>query len=357
MNDPLHDPRPGGLDLDRLEALLTTLEASTDPADLEAAGRRVAPLVRRLVEEFSDLSLLSSTVLEHSTAMENELSERNDRIVGLIDNMKRYLSGQLFELIVGGGIQATTTSNRRRRLTVFFSDLVGFTELADTVEAEALSDVLNTYLNRMADIADEWGGTIDKFIGDAVMVFFGDRDDSDPAEEALKCVRMAIDMQAANNRLAEVWRAKGIDRPLRTRIGINTGHCTVGNFGSERRMDYTIVGSPVNVASRLEGLAEPGGILLSGSTYHLVKDEVACSARGAVRVKGVQHPIETWDVIGLRDPAHPSPLLEPRDDGGFDLARLSFSPGSSSALEKAEMRRLLEQALRMVKGEGGGEGE
>ena len=160
---------------------------------------------------------------------------------------------------------------------------------------------------------------------------------------------MALEMQAASVALAEVWRAKGIDRPLRTRIGINTGHCTVGNFGSDARMDYTIVGSPVNVASRLEGLAEPGGITLSGSTYHLVKDIVECTPRGPVQVKGVNHPVETWDVVRLLDRSVPSPMLRAAEDGGFELAPLSFSPSTSSTLQRAEMQALLEQALEMVR--------
>lgn len=345
MSDAIFDGTLDPTQLERLDALLEA--AGEQPTAAQLA--ELLPLARRLREDYADLSLLSQTVLEHSTEIENELSARNERISGLIDNMKRYLSGQLFELIVGGGLQATTTANRRRRLTVFFSDLVGFTELTDTVEAETLSDVLNTYLNRMAQIADAWGGTIDKFIGDAVMVFFGDRDDSDPAAEAQKCVRMALEMQSANTALAEVWRAKGIDRPLRARIGINTGHCTVGNFGSEARMDYTIVGSPVNVASRLEGLAEPGGITLSGSTYHLVKDIVECTHRGPVQVKGVNHAIETYDVVRLRDGDHASPLLATSDDGGFDLAPLSFSPGTSSTLQRAELQALLEQALTLLR--------
>jgi len=356
MHDFMFESGIDPAEAERLDALLAALAEPAEPAALAAIAAELVPLVRKLREDYDDLLLLSQTVLEHSTEFENELSERNDRISALIDNMKRYLSGQLFELIMGGGIQATTTSNRRRRLTVFFSDLVGFTELTDTVEAETLSDVLNTYLNRMAQIADAWGGTIDKFIGDAVMIFFGDRDDSDPAEEAQKCVRMALDMQVANASLAEVWRAKGIDRPLRSRIGINTGHCTVGNFGSEKRMDYTIVGSPVNVASRLEGLAEPGGILISGSTYHLVKDAVECTRRGAVQVKGVMHPIETHDVLRLRDAEHSSPFLQTREDGSFDLAPLSYSPETSSRLERAELQSMLEKALRMVKGGGDDQG-
>ncbi|MBU0550539.1 adenylate/guanylate cyclase domain-containing protein [Myxococcota bacterium] len=346
MHEPNFDDTTSDKDAARLEALLGRLEGGRASAkDIS----ELVSLVYQLREEHAEQVLLSQTVLEHSTDIENELSERNERISALIDNMKRYLSGRLFELIVGGGLAPNTLSYRRRRLTVFFSDLVGFTELTDAVEAEVLSDVLNTYLNRMAEIADEWGGTIDKFIGDAVMVFFGDADDADDADQALRCVRMALEMQLANAALTEVWRAKGIDRPLRARIGINTGHCTVGNFGSEQRMDYTIIGSPVNVASRLEGLAEAGGILISGSTYHLVKHAVTCAHRGEVRVKGVNHPVDAWDVIGLREQAaSPSRLLTARDDGGFDLASLSFSPTRCGAIERAEVSRALRQALALV---------
>ena len=110
----------------------------------------------------------------------------------------------------------------------------------------------------MSNIALDHGGTIDKFVGDAMLIFFGDRRDAGEAEDAKACLRMAADMQ---RRLAELnvkWRSEGIEQPFRVRMGINTGYCNVGNFGSADRMDYTIIGAEANLAARLQSIAEPG---------------------------------------------------------------------------------------------------
>ncbi len=124
----------------------------------------------------------------------------------------------------------------------------------------------------MSKIALEHGATIDKYIGDAIVAFFGDPDTKGVREDALACVNMAVAMQRQMRDLQLEWRDAGLEKPFQLRIGVSTGYCTVGNFGSEDRMDYTIIGSPVNLAARLQSFAEPGGILLSHETYSLVKD-------------------------------------------------------------------------------------
>lgn len=118
-----------------------------------------------------------------------------------------------------------------------------------------------------------------------------------PREDALSCVEMAIAMRQKMKELQGLWRDSGIARPLECRIGINTGFCTVGNFGSEDRMDYTIIGSGVNLASRLESAASPGEILTSYETYALVKDKIHCDKVGEINLKGISHPIEAYQVI------------------------------------------------------------
>ena len=111
----------------------------------------------------------------------------------------------------------------RKKLTVFFSDVQGFTEITDSIEAEPLSDLLNRYLSEMADISHEFGGTIDKFIGDGIMILFGDPESNGEKEDAPACVRMALAMRRRMSELREEWIDRGISRPLHVRIGINTG--------------------------------------------------------------------------------------------------------------------------------------
>ena len=171
------------------------------------------------------------------------------------------------------------------------------------MESEDLTQLLNHYLTEMSKIALQYGATIDKYVGDAIVMFFGDPTTLGVKEDALACVQMAIAMQQRVGELAQEWRNSGIETPLRCRIGIHTGYCTVGNFGSEDRMDYTMVGGTVNLASRLEHEAPPGGVLISFETYALVKDEVRCEERGRVQVKGIAQPVATYAVVGPKQDA------------------------------------------------------
>jgi class 3 adenylate cyclase len=152
----------------------------------------------------------------------------------------------------------------------------------------------------MSRIALQYGATIDKYVGDAIVMFFGDPETRGVKEDALACVKMALAMQKRVGELAERWRDIGIEPPLRCRIGIHTGFCTVGNFGSEDRMDYTVIGGAVNLASRLEHEARPGGVLISFVTFAHVKDEIQCDERGHIQVKGIAYPVATYDAVALK---------------------------------------------------------
>ncbi len=223
-------------------------------------------------------------------AANQEIALKNTHLQTLSSKLSKYLPPQVYDSIFSGenDVRIATT---RKKLTVCFSDIVGFTARVERMDEKELSHWLNTYLNDMADIALRYGGTLDKFIGDAVMVFFGDPQTSGERQDALKCVLMALEMR-------ERARLMGID----IRIGINTGECTVGNFGSENRMDYTIVGRTVNLASRLESSSEPGQILIAESTFHLVKDCIQCKPRGQIHVKGIDREITPyWAVDYQRD--------------------------------------------------------
>ena len=226
------------------------------------------------------------------------LTEKSNALAALSSKLAKYLAPQVYNSIFTGQ-QDVKIVSKRKKLTVCFSDLVGFTEITDKMESEDLTQLLNHYLTEMSKIALQYGATIDKYVGDAIVMFFGDPATLGVKEDALACVQMAIAMQKRVGELAEDWRNSGIETPLRCRIGIHTGYCTVGNFGSEDRMDYTMVGGTVNLASRLEHEAPPGGVLISFETYAHVKDDVRCEERGHVQVKGIAQPVATYAVIGL----------------------------------------------------------
>jgi PAS domain S-box-containing protein len=233
---------------------------------------------------------------------EQDLTEKSNALAALSAKLAKYLAPQVYDSIFTGQ-QDVKIVSKRKKLTVCFSDLVGFTEITEKMESEDLTQLLNHYLTEMSKIALQHGATIDKYVGDAIVMFFGDPTSLGVKNDALACVQMAIAMQQRVRQLAVEWRNGGIETPLRCRIGIHTGYCTVGNFGSEDRMDYTMIGGTVNLASRLEHEAPPGGVLVSFETHALVKDEVLCEERGPVSIRGIPHPVATYEVLGARPSA------------------------------------------------------
>jgi class 3 adenylate cyclase len=227
---------------------------------------------------------------------EQVLADKSNALEQLSNQLAKYLSPQIYDSIFSGK-QEVKVASSRKKLTVFFSDIEGFTEAADRLESEELSQLLNRYLTEMSRIALNHGATIDKFMGDAILIFFGDPETKGVKKDALACVEMAIAMRNRLRDLADIWRQSGIARPLRCRMGIHTGFCTVGNFGSEDRMDYTIIGGAVNTASRLENLATPGEILISYETLAHIRDRIRCEEYGEIEVKGMAYPLATYHVV------------------------------------------------------------
>jgi PAS domain S-box-containing protein len=269
---------------------------------------------------------------------EQDLTEKSAALAALSSKLAKYLAPQVYDSIFTGQ-QDVKIVSKRKKLTVCFSDLVGFTEITDKMESEDLTQLLNHYLTEMSKIALQYGATIDKYVGDAIVMFFGDPTTLGVKEDALACVQMAIAMQRRVGELAEEWRNNGIKTPLRCRVGIHTGYCTVGNFGSEDRMDYTMVGGTVNLASRLEHEAPPGGVLISFETYAHVKDAVRCEARGHVQVKGIAQPVATYAAIGLMQGAEQARTAH---------LRLELDPDHMSDDERKVAADALRRALGLL---------
>jgi class 3 adenylate cyclase len=275
---------------------------------------------------------------------EQDLTEKSAALAALSSKLAKYLAPQVYDSIFTGQ-QDVKIVSKRKKLTVCFSDLVGFTEITDKMESEDLTQLLNHYLTEMSKIALQYGATIDKYVGDAIVMFFGDPATLGVKEDALACVQMAVAMQKRVGELAQEWHNSGIETPLTCRIGIHTGYCTVGNFGSEDRMDYTMVGGTVNLASRLEHEAPPGGVLISFETYAHVKDDVRCEERGQVQVKGIAQPVATYAVVGLK--------LDEEQAGTANL-RLELDADRMSDDERKAAADTLRRALGLL--ERGGQG-
>lgn len=223
-----------------------------------------------------------------------EALTKSEEVAKISNQLAKYLSPQIHEQIFSGKQSAEVKSNRKK-LTVFFSDIVNFTDISDELESEEMTNLLNFYLNEMSQIALKFGGTIDKFIGDALMIFFGDPESKGPQEDAKLCIQMALEMQDLMNQLSDYWSKNySLKKELKIRIGINTGFCTVGNFGSLDRIDYTAIGSTVNLASRLESMSDPGSILVSEDTFALVNNFFSFENPKEVKVKGFLRSIKCY---------------------------------------------------------------
>ena len=262
--------------------------------------------IEKLKKENKKLSLESK--LRKSMAVEldrqkellrqatEEVEAQKEKIEGISLKLSRYLPVQVYEQIFSGSLDIHKKSERKK-LTIFFSDIVDFTSISEQIEAEEISEFLSFYLTEMSAIAEKFGGTIDKFIGDAIMIFFGDPKTQGDVEDAKNCVDMAIEMQMRINALQPYIRKQfSFPVDLKIRIGINTGFCNVGNFGSTNRLDYTAIGRAINVASRLESEAESGEVLVSENTKILLEDFFEFSSKRVIHPKGVPHPVNCYSV-------------------------------------------------------------
>ena len=275
---------------------------------------------------------------------EEDLTKKSNALEQLSNQLAKYLSPQVYDSIFSGKQEVKLVS-QRKKLTVFFSDLVGFTETTERLESEDLTRLLNHYLTEMSQIAIAHGATIDKYVGDAIVIFFGDPETRGVKEDALACVTMAIAMRKRMKELESVWMESGLEKPLQCRMGINTGVCTVGNFGSEDRMDYTIVGGGVNLAARLETACPANEILISYETYAHVKDQIECQEEGQIEVKGISHPVTSHRVIDLyenlgggKQPIHAK----------MPHVRLDVDVNLMTANEKREAAAMLSEAAERL---------
>jgi len=273
--------------------------------------------------------------------MNRELESANEFLATLSMKISRYLSPQIYKSIFSGQ-KDVTIHTERKKLTIFFSDIKDFTASTERLQPEQVTSLLNEYFTEMSNIALKHGGTIDKFVGDAILIFFGDPESRGEAEDAKACLHMAADMQ---RRLAELnvkWRNEGVEHPFRVRMGINTGYCNVGNFGSADRMDYTIIGAEANLAARLQTLAEPGHIIISYETYALVRDILVAHALPPITMKGISREIVPYAVEGMLDAMGQKVEIFSEHTTGLDFY---LDPAMVDAGSAERIRTLLQKAI------------
>jgi adenylate cyclase len=276
--------------------------------------------------------------------MNAELETANEFLASLSMKISRYLSPQIYKSIFSGQ-KDVIIHTERKKLTIFFSDIKDFTATTERLQPEQMTLLLNEYFTEMSNIALAHGGTIDKFIGDAMLIFFGDPETMGDAEDAKACLRMAIEMQHRIAGLNAKWRNAGIENPFRVRMGINTGYCNVGNFGSNERMDYTIIGAEANLAARLQSIAEPGHIVLSYETYVFVRNIIAAQALAPIIMKGISREVVPYAVKGILDATGQSVDVFSEHLTGLDFY---FDAHMIDAGNASHVRTVLQDALKAL---------
>ncbi len=242
----------------------------------------------------------------------------------------------------------------KKELSVLFSDIRGFTSLAEEMEPETLVHLLNEYLTEMTDVVFEFDGLLDKYIGDAIMAVFGAP--LEQTDHPVRACRTALQMLQRLTKMQQKWETEGAPR-LDIGIGINTGPMVVGNMGSERRFDYTVMGDSVNLASRLEGINKEYGtqVVISEFTHELVKDDFFCRELDAVRVKGRVRPVKIFELLALRSEEDPRvAILEPFAQGlnhyraqEWELAELKFNQVLASLADDVAARLYLQRIVSL----------
>lgn len=274
------------------------------------------------------LRLLTSFANEAAIAIENSrLYENIKRETRIRTNLQRYLSPNVVEDMVKNK-EEMRLGGKRVECTTLFSDICGFTAMSENMSPEEVVQILNEYFTSMTEIIFEHKGTLDKFIGDAIMAVFGAPIASqDSAGEA---VNAAVAMLNKLNLLRTEWAALG-KKQLQIRIGINTGEVVSGNIGSPQRMDFTVIGDNVNIASRLCSAAAPGTILISENTFNKTKHLVEAQRLEPIKVKGKTEPLQTFQVAGLKGGPKEKPAEKRRctrkEVSIFTIYKIEGQPG------------------------------
>jgi class 3 adenylate cyclase len=255
-------------------------------------SREIIDELERRIEEVNSIRLSQERTIELRT---KDLQKQKKIVEKAHKFLSRYVPSQLARKILAGEVEPVR-DHSRQKLTLFFSDIKDFTHTTDAMEPEDMGRLLNEYFSCMNGIIEDYEGTLANITGDALFIFFGAPDRTHDRDHALRCVRMAIEMQQKMSELQQKWFNEGLEHPLQIRCGINTGMATVGSFGSRQRSEYSAMGMQVNLASRLETACKPGGILISHSTWALVNDRIDTLPHATIEVKGFSRPVRVYEV-------------------------------------------------------------
>lgn len=263
--------------------------------ELSGAKERIqkyaAELEDKVAERTSELSRARMELVDLNRNLEATIESQVEQLEKY-HHLRRYLSPKFTEMVLTGACSFDSICERKM-MTVMFTDIRNFSALTDSLEPEEVIHLLDLYLHNMVDVVHQHDGTLNKIVGDGLLVFFGDPVVME--DHALRAVKVAVEMQRRVMRLRGKWASFGHD--LAVGIGINSGFMTVGTIGAESHRDYTVIGNQVNVAARLVSIAAPGQILISRRTFSQLGDGVKVKDIGEINVKGIHTPVHSYEVI------------------------------------------------------------
>jgi class 3 adenylate cyclase len=315
------------------------LETDT-PAPLLRAG------LQDLLKAYERQTRQMNRLVTLSDANADKLQLTNRKLELLSQNLSRFVAQTVVDSLAAGN-DDTLKKIKRSELTLFFSDIVGFTGMTDDLAPEQMAWLMNDYFTEMTHICNRWGGTLDQFIGDAIVIFFGNPFSNGLDADARAAVHMALEMQQRLSVLREKWKAAGIQIPMHVRMGISSGFCTVGNFGSSERLHYTAIGRVVNEAARTQDLCPVDKVLVTENTYNLVRDQISCKACDIAASVGPHQKVNLFEPLETQaETLTNSPPDERLIVGNSDGFKLYFD--SNKVTETGKVKILLEDALKSL---------
>lgn len=320
------------------EALLEQIKdlLADEATDKEALATSLAQLSKQYERHLRQLNRL----VKLSDANEAKLTEANSKLGKITQNLSRFVPETVVSALMRDG-EEQLPRNKREEITVFFSDIVGFTSITERLEPEQLARLMTDYFTEMAMICSRWGGTLDQFIGDAIVIFFGAPQSKGPDNDARAAVAMALEMQEKLQLLRMKWADEGVSLPIHVRMGLSTGYCNVGNFGSTERLHYTAIGNVVNEASRIQALCDPDSVLLSEDTSMLVRSHFRCQEVMTTTLQGRKHEVTLYQAQANQDGMNKAIIT---DSGpGYRLYL-----DTASLEDKKEVSLILKEALAQI---------
>ena len=320
------------------DELITSIEAEL--ASTKASSSQTHTLLSALLSLYKKQQRQQARLIKLSDANEAKLTQTNKTLDALTKNLSRFVPNVVVNALMQDA-QDEIVRLKRQEITVFFSDIVGFTTMTERLEPEQLATIMSDYFTEMSLICDRWNGTLDQFIGDAIVIFFGAPDSTGAKNDATQAIGMALEMNEKINHLRHKWSQEGLNFNFQARMGLSTGFSHVGNFGAANRLHYTALGNVVNEAARIQAWGQAGQILLSQDTYGYIKDSYDCREYDTVTLKGQSRQLRLYE-LSLQQQEWQSQLLSHQQDG----FQMHLDP--SSIDDKDQAIRTLKKALAEI---------